>query len=306
MYLPPGAAVPTRMPFGLVGDKVGALFAAPGGVWVATERLSYAEPALTFVAADLSRFEVRRGSATFGLGYQQVRRIAALERDLWLATDQGVVRVEGGGSERVERVDVGRGLPDSRVYTVLARRGALFAGTARGAARINDSLRAVPVAPSFNGTVLSLEQTGDTLWLGTTEGLLLAPPDAIVAGRTPGLGQSAAFAMPIVALARLGDTLVALGRDRLLWREPRTDSWNLGQPLSAMLGPMVAFAPYRDGLWVAGERGVAFVTLESAPQRPLLAEEFPARIRDLASDGTWLWVATERGVVRWRIQALLP
>lgn len=305
LYLQPGSARPEPLPFGLIGDRVGALFAAPGGVWVATDRTERAEPALTFVAADLSRFDVRRGSAMFGLSFQQVRRIASHQRALWLATDQGVVRVEGQG-DRIERVDLARGLPDSRVYSLLARRGTLFAGTARGVARVNDSLRAVRVAESFNGPVFSLEQTGDTLWIGSTDGVLLVPPGAIVAGRTPGLNASAAYRQPVVGLARLGDTLVALTENQFLWREPDTDVWTLGPPLSSLLGRLVAFAPYGDGFFVAGERGIGFATLQSAPQRPLLGLEHPGRIRDIASDGVFLWVGTERGVVRWRIGAILP
>jgi hypothetical protein len=305
MYMSPGSGVPMRMPFGLIGDKAGALFAVPGGVWVATEPLSYAEPALTFVASDLSRFDVRRGSAVLGLSYQQVRRIVARDRELWLATDQGALRLQGT-SDRVERVDVGRGLPDSRVYTLLTRRGKLFAGTARGVARITDSLRAERVASVFDGPAYALEQTGDTLWIGSSDGLVLSPPDAEIAGRTPGLDASAAFRTAIVAISRLGDTLVALTTDRFLWRTPGTDEWNLGQPLSGMLGRLVAFTPFRDGFFVAGERGIAFATLQSAPQRPLLAEEHPGRIRDIAVDDDHVWVATERGVVRWRIGAILP
>jgi ligand-binding sensor domain-containing protein len=216
-----------------------------------------------------------------------------------------VVRVEGQ-SDRTERVDVGRGLPDSRVYSLLSRRGSLFAGTARGVARINDSLRAVRVAESFNGAVLSMEQTGDTLWLGSTDGVLLVPPDGVVAGRTPGLNESASFRQPVVALARLGDTLVALTENQFLWREPGTDFWNLGPPLSALLGRLVAFAPHRDGFFVAGEKGIGFATLNSAPQRPLLGQEHPGRIRDIAADRDFVWVGTERGVVRWRIGAILP
>jgi ligand-binding sensor domain-containing protein len=154
--------------------------------------------------------------------------------------------------------------------------------------------------------VLSLEQTGDTLWIGSTDGVLLVPPGAIVAGRTPGLNASAAYRQPVVGLARLGDTLVALTENQFLWREPDTDVWSLGPPLSSLLGRLVAFAPHDDGFFVAGERGVAFATLQSAPQRPLLGQEHPGRIRDIASDGTFLWVGTERGVVRWRIGAVLP
>jgi len=305
MYLQPGAAVPQRLPYGLIGDRVGALFAVPGGVWVATDRQEFAEPALSFVASDFSHFDTRRGSAMFGLGYQQVRRIVSHERALWLATDEGVVRVEGQ-SDRAERVDMGRGLPDSRVYALLSRRGSLFAGTRRGLARINDSLRAVRVARSFSGEVLSLEQTGDTLWLGTTDGVLMVPPEAVVAGRTPGLTESASYRQPVVGMARLADTLVALTENQFLWREPGTDVWTLGPPLSALLGRLVAFTPFRDGFFVAGEQGVGYATLNSAPQSPLLGQEHPGRIRDVAADPEYLWVGTERGVVRWRIRAILP
>jgi ligand-binding sensor domain-containing protein len=162
------------------------------------------------------------------------------------------------------------------------------------------------VASVFDGPAYALEQTGDTLWIGSSDGLVLSPPDAEIAGRTPGLDASAAFRTAIVAISRLGDTLVALTTDRFLWRTPGTDEWNLGQPLSGMLGRLVAFTPFRDGFFVAGERGIAFATLQSAPQRPLLAEEHPGRIRDIAVDDDHVWVATERGVVRWRIGAILP
>ena len=42
---------------------------------------------------------------------------------------------------RIELFDEGRGLPDSRVYDVAARQGRIVVGTARGLARMDDSLR---------------------------------------------------------------------------------------------------------------------------------------------------------------------
>jgi len=154
-------------------------------------------------------------------------------------------------------------------------------------------------------TIVSEPET-PPLWLGASTLRRLLPPEAVVAGRTPGLNASAAYRQPIVGLARLGDTLVALTENQFLWREPETDVWSLGPPLSSLLGRLVAFAPYDDGFFVAGERGIGFATLQSAPQRPLLGKEHPGRIRDIATDGVFLWVGTERGVVRWRIGAILP
>lgn len=305
LFLPVASARPEPLAFGLLGDRVGALFAAPGGVWVATEETPTADAALSFVRDDLGVAATRRGTATFGLRYRQVRRMAGAGSDLWLATDAGAVRIETRG-DRVEAFDLGDGLPDARVLSVLARRGQVFVGTARGVARIDDSLRVERLAPTFDGPVLGLEWLDDTVWVGTNDGVAALPPEAPAALRTPGLRASAALRAPVLGLARLADTLVALTVDQLLWRAPGGDDWILGPPLSPVLGRLTVFTPWGDGFFVAGERGLGFATLHSPASRPLRSDEHPGRIRDLAAGPEFLWVATERGLVRWRIGALLP
>jgi hypothetical protein len=308
LHMQPGMMQPERLTYGLLGDRAGAVRAVPGGVWVATERSPTADANVAFVAQDLSRFEVRQGSGTFGLGYQQVRRMAVEGSMLWLATDQGLVGVETrqGGSARVERVDMADGLPDNRVLSVVTRRGRLLAGTMRGIGRVTDTLAVERIAPDFIEPAYALEMTGDTVWAGARDGVVAIPPEARNAGRTPGLRESAGFRATVVDLARLADTLVALTVDQLLWRAPGTDTWTLGTPLSPTLGRLAAFVPYRDGFFVAGERGLAWARVDGGPVRPLLAEEHPGRIRDLAIDDTYLWVATEGGLVRWRLRAIAP
>ncbi|HEX5633260.1 MAG TPA: hypothetical protein VFX50_08530, partial [Gemmatimonadales bacterium] len=148
--------------------------------------------------------------------------------------------------------------------------------------------------------------TGDTLWIGSRDGVVAAPLGAKGAGRTPGLRASASLRASVVGLARLTDTLVALTVDQLLWRTPGTDEWRLGPLLSPTLGRLSAFVPYRDGFFVAGDRGLAWVPLDGGPMRPLLGPEHPGRIRDLAIDDEFLWVGTERGLVRWRIRSIAP
>lgn len=304
LFLPHAGAVPERLSFGLPGDHVGAVFAAPEGVWVATDEGPTTDAAVGFVGSDLTTVGVARGSATFGLRFRAARRMAGAGSQLWLATDAGAVRIDLR-DQRVEAFDLGDGLPDARTYSVLARRGDVYAGTARGVVRIDDTLAVWRVAPGFDGPAHALELLDDTLWVGTNDGVVAIPPGGQLAVRTPGLRVSAALRAPVLGLARLADTLVAMTPDQLFWRAPG-DEWHLGPPLSPVLGRLLALTPYGDGVFVAGERGLGYARLESPVLRPLRADEHPGRIRDLTTSGEYLWVATEHGLVRWRIEAILP
>jgi ligand-binding sensor domain-containing protein len=68
----------------------------------------------------------------------------------------------------------------------------------------------------------------------------------------------------------------------------------------------VGFAADGPGFWVAGERGVAFARLSTPPLRPLREGDLPGQSNDLAVDGEFLWVATDAGLVRFRLDAIRP
>jgi ligand-binding sensor domain-containing protein len=123
--------------------------------------------------------------------------------------------------------------------------------------------------------------------------------------RPRGLATSAALQSPVVALSWMGDTLVALTRDQLLWRTPR-GVWTLGPSLSSVLGRLRVMVPDEKGMWIAGERGVAFARLDTPPLRPLLAGDLAGDALDLALDADHLWVATTAGLMRWRLDAIRP
>ncbi|MGH3370841.1 MAG: hypothetical protein ACRDPR_12660, partial [Nocardioidaceae bacterium] len=122
LFLPDGAALPERLPFGLPSSRVGSLFSSPGGVWAATNRTPQADAALTFVGAELSEFRTLRGLPATGIPFTQVLDLAGQSTALWAATDFGLARVEPRDG-RFELVDERRGLPDSRVYSVASRQG---------------------------------------------------------------------------------------------------------------------------------------------------------------------------------------
>jgi hypothetical protein len=98
--------------------------------------------------------------------------------------------------------------------------------------------------------------------------------------------------------------VVALTRDALLWRNPRSLVWTLGPDLSPLLGRLRRFVADGPGFWVAGDQGIGYVGLTTPPLRPLREADLPGPVNDLAVDDKYLWVATDGGLVRFRLNAV--
>jgi ligand-binding sensor domain-containing protein len=191
------------------------------------------------------------------------------------------------------------------VYSVVSRRGRIVVGTAHGLARLGDSLKVERVAPAYRDAAYSVFPTGDSVWVGTPVGLLLSLPDQSGLVRPPGM-TSPSLQAGVVDLAPLGDTLVALTRDELLWRDPQTRRWTLGPNLSNLLGRLRRFVADGPGFWVAGDQGVGFARLGTPAVRSLREGDLSASPNDLAVDDEFLWVATDRGLIRFRLNAIRP
>jgi hypothetical protein len=304
LYLQDAAAIPERMPFGLPARFVGAVISWPGGLWAATNRTLETDAAFTFVESDLREFRTVHGLPATGTPFDRVIELAGRDRSLWAATDFGLARVDPE-QERIELFDEGRGLPHSRVLDVAGRQGRIVVGTARGLAGVDDSFRVTRIAPRYADAAYAVFPTGDSIWVGTPRGVFLARPGEEDLERPPGLG-SPSLQVPVFGFATMGDTLVALTRDQLIWRDPRTQAWSLGPNLSGLLGRLRRFAADGPGFWVAGDRGVGFARLAAAPARTLREGDLPGPVNDLAVDREHLWVGTEDGLVRFRLDAIRP
>ncbi len=304
LYLGDGAATPDRLTFGLPSPVVGALLRAPDGLWAATQRTQLAEAALTLVDPELKSFRSVSGLPASGTPFTQMREIVGQGTGVWAATDYGLARIETRDG-RIDLVDENRGLPDGRVYSVMSRQGRITVGTARGLARVDDSLRVQRIAPGFADAAYAVFSIGDSVWVGTDGGMLLALPGGSDLVR-PATLASVSLQAPVFAIGALGDTLVGLTRDQMLWRDPRTQTWTAGPNLSGLLGALHTFTADGKGFWIAGDRGVAFAGLNTPPLRPLRAGDLPGVARDVAVDGDFLWVATDAGLVRFRLDAVRP
>ena len=186
------------VPFGLLDRGASAVLAVSGGVWTGSDEFAR-RPGLTFVSDDFQRFTYEEGPRATGFGASVVRALASRGKEIWAATDYGIVRVEPGGTSRqLLSVD---GLPDNETYALAASPSRLWIGTARGLAYVPADTVLVERTDGPAVPTLALAAAGDSVWVGFTEGLGLALPD----GETfvaPGVDTLAELREPIVAIAR--------------------------------------------------------------------------------------------------------
>jgi ligand-binding sensor domain-containing protein len=282
--------------YGLVAPGVGAVAPAPDGVWVAAN----ARPGgsqrrgLTWVATDLSATRTfEGGGAALGFTFLYSRRMLTAANQLWLATEQGVLRINPS-TFRSRLFD----LPNA---TSLARApDGVWVGTTRGLSLITNDDHVAAIGPS-GLPVTSLVAVRETLWVGTTSGLGQLLPGAETITTPPELADRPGMRVPVYALARLQDTLVMATERELLWRNPTSHAWS-ALPLPLNLGiPTALAADPSGGLWIGGTFGLAQAEVARASIRvhpvPL---EMPAAVRDVTTDQDFVWVATDSGLVRIR------
>ncbi|HEX3928684.1 MAG TPA: hypothetical protein VHW65_11885 [Gemmatimonadales bacterium] len=300
LYLDQTATDFRVMSAGLPGNVIGALAVDSNGVWVANDANTVQRAGVTWLSNDLARASTLVGDMVTGIGFSAGRALLVEGDSVWLASDRGLVRLTDAGA-RVDRWEVPQGLPDPRVLSVTRWHGRIAAGTATGVALQQADGAFVRLGVDLIDPVYALFAVGDTLWVGTSRGLYGAfPGDAalrVPKGYQPLLEASVPTA--IVSIARVADTLLALTRDRLLWRSPADGIWHEGPLLSGQLGPLRAMAATADGVWVGGLNGAAYVR-PSAGMLHLLtvSRDLPGEVTSIATAGRYLWIGTPRGLVR--------
>ena len=274
------------LPYGLVASGVGAIASAPDGLWAATNAR------LTWLASDLSATRTSEGGgAALGFTFRWPRRLLAANGALWLATEQGVVRID-------PRTMRARTFELADVTSLAVAPDGVWVGTTRGVSVITRDDRIVRVSTDF--PALSLVAARDTLWVGTNAGVVMMPP-----GRADAVGVTA-LSQTIFAMTRAGDAIVAATDRSVVWRDSSSGAWK-EVPLSLALGRPTTLAADPDGgVWVGGTQGLARVDLARAFIRTLTVPvDLPAAVRDVATDRDYLWVATDSGLVRFDRRAAL-
>lgn len=280
------------LPFGLLAPGVGAIAPGAGGIWAAASARPGERRGLTWVAGDLSATRPSEGGgAALGFTFLSARRLLVVGNALWLATEQGVLRIDPG-SLRSRAFD----LPDAT--SLAPAPDGVWVGTTRGLGVITKDDRVVPVGDR-GLSVLSLLAVRETLWVGTTAGVGRVLPGDNAVTAPPELVERPSLRVPILALARVPDTIVLATERDLAWRYAATGTWSL-LPVPLSLGrPTALAADPEGGVWVGGTQGLAYAGVGRAHIRVLTVPlDVPAAVRDVAADGDYVWAATDSGLVR--------
>jgi len=298
----------TRLQFGPIESGIGALALAADGVWTAGLGASPLRAGLSFASNDLQRWRWIDGTISVPMVGMRAHAMSLRAGRAWIATDRGVVRARVDGSDELTAWTSLDGLPDDRVFSIAARQGGAWAGTARGLVWLSDSAgargsrsRGIGVRLLENTAVFALQAIGDTLWAGTSGGLVA------IASATGTLlrpvGADPALRRAVRALAWSDTMLLAATDDAVLALAPRGGR----EPVRIIaldprqLGEVTRLAIDDRSIVMAGSDGVVVLPRAGGGPRILrVPADIPAPALDVVMSRDWLWVATPAGLARFR------
>jgi ligand-binding sensor domain-containing protein len=292
-----------RLPFGVPSDGVAAVESAGGGVWVGSGARG-GRGWLAYVAEDLQRYDYEEGPPATGFRFDVVFDLVVRGDALWAATDRGLWRiVPGGQSRRIAASVIGEG---QRVYALAVGPTGIWVATERGLVVVDEregDARAVDA--SVREPLYAVAALGDAIWVGGDRGIGVLPAGGETIRVPADVADGPLLAGPVVALAVVGDTLVAAVTDRIVWRDP-DGHWTIERPLGEV-GEISSLYAEARGVWVAGTRGLAWFGLADRAYRFLsVPGDLPGPIRRIAATAEHLWVGTDAGLVRLRKDVVVP
>ena len=299
-------------PYGLVSPGAGALALATDGIWIAgaNEGARRTVGGLTFASPDLRDWEW--WSPELGGAMPDAHDVVVRGRRAWIATRLGALRIDLDGSRAAQSMRASHGLPDDDVRALAARFDGVWVGTTGGLTFVPETWQeAMPAAsPRPEGTalfrgsaVLALAVMGDTLWVGTDEGLFLSSARPGMPARVVPAGIDARLRRRVLALSHHDSVVVVATTDDFLLVHARSGEL-LPTPAAATVRatgtPSAASVDART-LWLGGPRGVLVIDRATGASRVLsVPRELPGPVRDIALSELFAWIATTDGLVRLR------
>ena len=296
----------TPLRFGMIERGVGALALAADGVWAAGIGASSIRGGLTFATNDLQRWRWIDGTISVPLVGVRAASMSVRAQRAWIGTERGVVRARLDGDAAMAVWTTLDGLPDDRVYSVLARDGGAWVGTARGLVYISDTTdtrnprtRGIGTRLLDNTPVYALLSIGDTLWMGTESGLVALPPSGVLSRP---LGTEPALRRRITALA-WSDTMLLAATDNGVLRLAPGGGVEPARVLAldgAPVGPVTRLAVDDRAIVMAGLEGVVILKRSGGVRVLRVPYDVPGPALDVVMSRDWLWIATPEGLVRLR------
>jgi ligand-binding sensor domain-containing protein len=271
---------------------------------------------VSFASNDLQRWRWIDGTIAVPLVGTRADAMLVRGNRAWIATDRGLVRVRLDGSESIAAWTTLDGMPDDRVLSLAATADGAWAGTARGLVWVSDSsdtrnprTRGIGQRLLENTAVTALQSIGDTLWIGTTAGIVAlaggsgAGINVATSALSRPLGSEPALRRPIRAMAWSDSILLAATDDGVLQLTPRRASEPVRVPDldGRQVGQVTRLTMDDRTIWLAGTDGLLVASRRGGARRLLrVPRDLPGPVTDVVASRDWLWIGTPFGLVRLR------
>jgi hypothetical protein len=297
-----------QVPFGLLGQGARSVARAADGVWFGSfAGANSGREGLTFVDTDLRRWRWIDGGPGSPLVNARITAITPWESKLWVASDRGVVLLDGQSGNMIRRWDDLSGLPNALSLAIAPTPSGAWVGTARGLvfAHAPDAASRGTTTDAdslvLSDAVRALTTRGDTLWIGSERGLLVLVPGAREPRRI-GASSDMRLSLPVTAIATADSLVVfATSNDEVLSVHARTGASGdvVAFAEATRAGRVNALAMDASTIWIAGDRGVVVVRRDTRAQRVLVpGRDIPADAFGIALTPQYAWIATREGGVR--------
>lgn len=231
----------------------------------------------------------------------QFYAIAADEENVWLGTEVGLVRYENKRDQfrSYSRTD---GLVGDRVTAVLPVRNNLIVGTNRGVSVFDlkrDSIYSANDELTLNREVRALAIAGKTIYAGTDFGIYMLRWGG--SNWSQLLLDSPYLRDDIFDLQVDGGKLYALSDEGLAVIDPQTWEFDFYDRNTVFKNNDLEVLLIHEGVpWVGGANGLFRLNSETGYWYHYTTVDglISNRVRDLAGEGAWLWIATDLGLTR--------
>jgi ligand-binding sensor domain-containing protein len=287
--------------YGLLQENVSTVHVNDGILWIGGKVMQSYRTGVTVFDWSNNSFGYIESHGSLISRAEDINDITGNDRDVFVATDDGVWVVDRESKKVRDRLSRKSGLPDNRVFSVLVSGDSLFVGTEYGVGILRiytDSLLQISETLLPSHAVLSLEKAGRDLWIGTSRGVyrldfenrklgFLSAPEVTRSGNV----YDIEFAGDKIWLATEHELVSIDINDAGIEIFPEVNSYG-GAHAVAVRDTIVA---------VAAESGLLLIYNGQKPYHELFTSGdglLSNYINDLVFDGEYIWLGTDKGLTR--------
>jgi ligand-binding sensor domain-containing protein len=289
------------MPYGLLQNRVDAMFLTDGELWMAGRIFTEVRTGITIFDPTANQFSYIESGRSRGFPAVDINCLAVDDTMIFVGSDEGLLLLDKSTLNVRKRLSTSQGIGDDQVLSIATVGNTIFVGTARGlnAFTVADSIFFVKPESFEDETIYDLLVVDSSVWIASSAGAYRLK---LVNGQLQHfLDNDAILFAEVYKMTEYQNLLWFLADDGAVRLDKET-----GEASPIWLGP----ARYRPRSLAANESIVAIgtdkgmiIVYHSHPKQ--IKKEFTTddglasnNILALEIDGDYVWVGTDRGLTR--------